>query len=97
MKLVLDKNNFTNTLYQLVPMYNARNVAQPTNILDIEVVDTETKVKYKLGQLLEIKDEEIKQLQKDFDEFKKDTNNRINRLLEIIEALKNETRERGVI
>ena len=68
MKLVLDKNNFTNSNYQLVPMYNARNVAQPTNILDNEVVDTETKVKYKLGQLLEI-----------------------------IEALKNETRERGVI
>ena len=97
MKLVLDKNNFTNTLYQLVPMYNARNVVQPTNILDIEVVDDDTKVKYKLGQLLEIKDNEIKKLQKDFDEFKEDTNNKINRLLKIIEALKNETRERGVI
>ena len=97
MKLKLNTNNFTNPNYQHVSMYDAKNVVKPKNILDLKLIDEETNRNFTLGELIEEKDTEIKKLRKDLNELKEDLNNKTNRLLDIIEALKQETRDKGVI
>lgn len=97
MKLKLNTNNFTNPNYQHVSMYDAKNVVKPKNILDLKLIDEETNRNFTLGELIEEKDTEIKNLRKDLNELKEDLTNKTNRLLNIIEALKQETRDKGVI
>ena len=97
MKLKLNTNNFTNPNYQHVSMYDAKNVVKPKNILDLKLIDEETNRNFTLGELIEEKDTEIKKLRKDLNELKEDLTNKTNRLLDIIEALKQETRDKGVI
>ena len=50
-----------------------------------------------LSTFLWMKDTEIKKLRDELDSLKKDLNNKTERLLNIIEALKQETRDKGVI
>lgn len=97
MKLNLDKSSFTNPNYQYVVMYDAKNVTKPADILELEIIDEETKHKYTLASLLEEKDKEIKELREIIMALKQELKNKTDRLLEIIKALTTETREKGVI
>lgn len=93
MKLEVYRSRFAETKYQLVPIYNAKNTLEPKSVLDIKLIEVESKEIFTLGEYLEKKDKEIQDLKQEVEK----TNKRVKDLLEIVKALKIETREKGII
>lgn len=103
MKLKLDTTK-SKSQYQKVNVYNARNVSEPRDILTLVYVDEEDGKKYTIAELIEnlyaenkkLKNE-IKTMKQDFDDFKTKNNETEKLNIELIEALRKETREKGVL
>lgn len=100
----LDLENAKNPLYQKVLAYNSRNVPENVSILDIVCVDLDTNKKFTVKQLFEglyeenekLKEEilKIKNKMREMEEKNKENN---NVQIKLVEALRNETREKGVL
>ena len=97
MKLMLNKNHFTNPNYQKIPTYNANNVLKPRDILEFELYDEDTKQVFTIKTLLESYEQRIEQLTMENKNLREDLDNKTKRLLEIINALKEEVREGGIL
>lgn len=103
MKLKLDTTK-TKSQYQKVNVYNARNVSEPRDILTLVYVNEEDGKKYTIAELIEnlyaenkkLKDE-IKTMKQDFDNLKTKNNETEKLNIELIEALRKETREKGIL
>lgn len=95
MKLILE--NAKNPLYQKVLAYNSRNVPQNISVLDIVCVDEETKKKITIGQLFENLYKENQFLKEELKKTQKQIEQNYDTQIKLIEALRNETREKGVL
>lgn len=103
MKLKLDTTK-TKSQYQKVNVYNARNVSEPRDILTLVYVNEEDGKKYTIADLIENLYKENKELREDLEKTKKELNNFKGKTLEhektnvnLIEALRKETREKGIL
>lgn len=95
MKLILETAK--NPLYQKVLAYNSRNVPKNISVLDIVCVDEETNQKFTIGQLFENLYKENQELKEELERTKKQIEQNYDTQINLIEALKNETREKGVL
>lgn len=95
MKLILETAK--NPLYQKVLAYNSRNVPKNISVLNIVCVDEETNQKFTIGQLFENLYKENQELKEELKKAKEKIDENYNTQIELIEALRNETREKGVL
>ena len=97
MKYVIYKGANNNVRYQKVMLLDIRNRQVEEDLTEVILQDTETKKLITLGELLEKLRVENETLKKDFKTYKEQTDKKIQTLAKAINALKEETREKGII
>ena len=97
MKYVIYKGANNNVRYQKVMLLDIRNRQVEEDLTEVILQDTETKKLITLGELLEKLRVENKTLKKEFETYNEQTDKKIQTLAKAINALKEETREKGII
>jgi hypothetical protein len=97
MKYVIYKGANNNVRYQKVMLLDIRNRQVEEDLTEVILQDTETKKLITLGELLEKLRVENETLKKEFETYKEQTDKKIQTLAKAINALKEETREKGII
>jgi hypothetical protein len=103
MKLELENARIKSN-YQKVSVCNARNVLELRDVLTLKYVDKDTGKKFTIAELIETLFSEIENLKKENEQIRKEISddrvkaNNVEKLnLDIIEELKKETREKGIL
>ena len=104
MKLKLENAKMTKSQYQKVNVYNARNILEARDILTLVYIDEDTDKKYTIAELFEniyLENEnlkrEIKETKKQLDDLQTKFNETEKINIDLVEALRKETREKGIL
>ena len=97
MKYVIYKGANNNVRYQKLILLDIRNRQVEEDLTEVILQDTETKKLITLGELLEKLRVENETLKKEFETYKEQTDKKIPTLAKALNALKEATREKGII